>query len=216
MSRWGCCLFFLFRFVLLMSRALSGKARRTSRRLPPVASGEWRRCVSLARQKTQSLFADAAFLPQRRQWYRKEFPSLLSSAVGYLGGTKDNPSYQDVCTGSTGHAEVLQVEYDDKTKYEDLCRFFFRVHDPTTANRQGNDRGTQYRSAIFYHTPEQKEVAEKVLKEVEANPKAMKTYEGPKIVTEIAPASRFFKAEDYHQRYLDANPGGYCNHKVKW
>jgi peptide-methionine (S)-S-oxide reductase len=91
-----------------------------------------------------------------------------------------------------------------------------RCADPTTSDRQGNDRGTQYRSAIFFHSPEQKEVAERVLKEVEANPKAMKTYEGKKIVTQIAPASKFYKAEDYHQLYLDANPGGYCNHKVKW
>ncbi len=98
--------------------------------------------------------------------------------MGYLGGTKENPSYQEVCTGKTGHAEVLQVTYDDSTKYEELVKFFYQLHDPTTLNRQGNDRGTQYRSAIFYHTPEQKEIAERVTKEVQANPNAMKHYEG--------------------------------------
>ena len=150
------------------------------------------------------------------KWFRKEFPHLRTTAVGYMGGALSNPSYKDVCTGTTGHAEVLQIEFDDQTKYEDLCRFFFRVHDPTTENRQGNDRGTQYRSVIFYHSADQKEIAERVKSEVESNDKAMSKYAQRKIVTEIKPATEFFKAEDYHQKYLDKNPGGYCNHKPLW
>lgn len=150
------------------------------------------------------------------KWFRKEFPSLKSTSVGYLGGTAADPSYKQVCTGNTGHAEVLQVEYDPAdVNFEDLVWYFFRLHDPTTSNRQGNDRGTQYRSAIFYHTEEQKQVAQKVLNAVQNNPAAMSTYENKQIVTEITPASTFYKAEDYHQRYLDANPGGYCNHRPR-
>lgn len=128
----------------------------------------------------------------------------------------ENPSYQAVCTGKTGHAEVLQVEYDDSIKYDDLVTFFFRVHDPTTKDRQGNDRGTQYRSAIFYHSDEQKAVAERIMAEVQANPNAMKHYANKQIVTEIAPASTFYRAEDYHQQYLKVNPNGYCNHRPLW
>lgn len=97
-----------------------------------------------------------------------EFPALLSTSVGYMGGDADKPTYKQVCTGATGHAEVLHVEYDPATtSYEALVRFFFRLHDPTTLNRQANDRGTQYRSAIFYYSPEQKEVAERVRNEVQ-------------------------------------------------
>jgi len=164
---------------------------------------------------TKATFAAGCFWGVEK-WFLKEFPALKSTAVGYLGGTAANPSYQDVCTGKTGHAEVLQLEYDDQIKYEDLCTFFFRIHDPTTKNRQGNDRGSQYRSAIFFHTPEQEATARRIKDEVQANDKAMKKYEGKEIVTEIAPASTFYKAEDYHQKYLFANPGGYCNHRPLW
>jgi peptide-methionine (S)-S-oxide reductase len=96
------------------------------------------------------------------KYFRKEFPGI-TTAVGYQGGTKENPTYKEVCTGTTGHAEVLWIEYDeDVVPYEKLVTFFYRVHDPTTKDRQAGDRGTQYRSAIFYYTPEQKAVAEKV------------------------------------------------------
>jgi methionine-S-sulfoxide reductase len=146
------------------------------------------------------------------KWFRKEFPDLLETKVGYLGGTTKNPSYEDVCTGRTGHAEVLQVLYDPaKTRYRDLLTFFFRIHDPTTLNRQGGDIGTQYRSAIFYHNEEQAREAKEVKEEMQKSGK----FSAP-IVTEISAASDFYPAESYHQGYLDKNPGGYCNHRPRW
>ena len=149
------------------------------------------------------------------KWFLKQFPKLKSSAVGYLGGTVANPSYEAVCTGKTGHAEVLQVEFDDSIKYEDLVMFFFSMHDPTTLNRQGNDRGTQYRSAIFFHSPDQEAIAKRVRDQIQAS-EHMKHYQEKEIRTEILPASEFYKAEAYHQGYLAANPGGYCNHRPMW
>ena len=144
------------------------------------------------------------------KYFRKQF-DLVSTAVGYMGGTKENPTYRDVCTGTTGHAEVLRVEYEPaKVNYADLVEFFFRVHDPTTLNQQGNDVGTQYRSVIFYTTPEQARIAHEVKDRIQA------TKIKGKIVTEITPASNFFRAEDYHQLYLEKNPGGYCNHRLRW
>jgi len=147
------------------------------------------------------------------KFFKKQFGgALTSTAVGYLGGTTKNPSYKDVCTGTTGHAEVLQVVYDpDKVSYNKLVELFFRMHDPTTINRQGNDKGTQYRSAIFYHNEEQANIARAIKDEMQKSGK----FKDP-IVTEISPATEFFKAEDYHQGYLDANPNGYCNHHFRW
>lgn len=154
---------------------------------------------------------------QVEKWYKKEFPKLKSTTVGYQGGAKENPTYKQVCTGTTGHAEVLEVEYDPaEVKYEDLVRFFYRVHDPTTIDQQGPDVGSQYRSAIFYYTPEQKATAEKVTADVAANAAFKAAFDGRPIVTQIQPATTFFAAEDYHQDYLDANPKGYCTHKVRW
>lgn len=125
-------------------------------------------------------------------------PGVLSTVVGYLGGTMENPTYEDVCTGKTGHAEVVQVTYDPSVvSYETLLDVFWGNHNPTTLNRQGPDVGEQYRSAIFYHTPEQKLIAEKSKDALQASGKF-----GKPIVTEITPASAFYKAEDYHQQYL--------------
>jgi peptide-methionine (S)-S-oxide reductase len=126
---------------------------------------------------------------------------------GYAGGTVANPSYELVCTGTTGHAETVQITFDPKViSYRDLLHIFFTVHDPTTLNRQGADVGTQYRSVIFYHDEEQKKVAEEVMKEVTAQ----KIWDAP-LVTELVPAKPFFKAEDYHQEYFANNPNqGYC------
>jgi peptide-methionine (S)-S-oxide reductase len=121
---------------------------------------------------------------------------------GYSNGHVNNPSYQQVCTGMTGHAEVVQVRYNpQEVSFRDLLNIFFTIHDPTTLNRQGNDVGTQYRSAIFYHTPEQKAVAEQVIAELTAS----KVWDNP-IVTEIAPIDTFYAAEDYHQEYFARNP----------
>jgi len=126
---------------------------------------------------------------------------------GYAGGSLPNPSYEQVCRGTTGHAEVVQVVFNPKeTSFKELLEVFFTIHDPTTLNRQGADVGTQYRSAIFYHSPEQKEVAEQVIKELEAE----QIWDRP-IVTEVAPLDVFYPAEGYHQQYYEQNPNQpYC------
>lgn len=136
---------------------------------------------------------------------------VLDTEVGYTGGVVPNPTYELVKKGDTGHAESLRVVFDPKKiSYENLLLFFFRLHDPTTVNRQGNDRGSQYRSAIFYHSDEQKKTAEAVKARVEKSGK----WKQP-IVTEIVPAKEFYPAEDYHQDYLQANPNGYTCHYVR-
>ncbi len=126
---------------------------------------------------------------------------------GYAGGDAPNPSYQQVCTGSTGHAEVVRITYDPReVSFRELLEVFFTIHDPTTLNRQGADIGTQYRSAIFYHSPEQKEIAERTIAELNAE----RIWDGP-IVTEVVPFEEFFPAEDYHQEYFANNPNQpYC------
>jgi peptide-methionine (S)-S-oxide reductase len=126
---------------------------------------------------------------------------------GYSGGYVENPSYEQVTTGRTGHAEVCQIQFDPKQiSFEDILEVFFSTHDPTTLNRQGNDVGTQYRSVIFYHSEEQKETAERVKAELDKS----RTWKNP-IVTEIVPFKKFYPAEDYHQNYFRNNPNqGYC------
>ena len=120
---------------------------------------------------------------------------------GYSGGTVKNPTYEQVCSGRTGHAEVIQVTFDpEKITFKELLEVFFRTHNPTTLNKQGADAGTQYRSAIFYHSNEQKTIAEQVKKETDA----AKIWDDP-VVTEIAPFTEFFKAEEYHQNYYEQN-----------
>ncbi|MBI4116020.1 MAG: peptide-methionine (S)-S-oxide reductase MsrA [Candidatus Omnitrophica bacterium] len=136
-----------------------------------------------------------------------EVKGVVSTMVGYTGGTTKNPSYEDVSTGLTGHAEAIEVTYDSsKVSYSDLLEIFWIHHDPTTTNRQGPDIGTQYRSVIFYHTPEQEKTA-KETKELLGKSGIFKK----SIVTEIVPASEFYEAEEYHQKYLKKNPHGYCS-----
>ena len=126
-----------------------------------------------------------------------EVPGVTATAVGYEGGHHPNPTYHDVCTDETGHAEVVELDFDQaKVAYEELVRLFFQLHDPTQMNRQGPDVGTQYRSAIFYHSPEQKAAAETVKQE-------MQNLIRGTIVTSIVPATKFYRAEDYHQKYLE-------------
>jgi peptide-methionine (S)-S-oxide reductase len=137
----------------------------------------------------------------------RELRGVQSVVSGYAGGTRANPSYEQVCTGATGHAEVVQITFDpQQISYHDLLEVFFSVHDPTTLNRQGADVGTQYRSVIFVHTPEQREIAEKTIAEVNAE----KIWDDP-IVTQVVDAPPFYAAEDYHQNYYVKNPNqGYC------
>lgn len=125
-------------------------------------------------------------------------PGVVSTAVGYMGGNTENPTYEQVCTDGTGHAEVVHMQYDPaQVSYETLLDLFWTNHNPTTLNRQGPDEGTQYRSVIFFHTPEQEMIAKKSMEKVEQSGK----WKRP-IVTQIAPAKPFYKAEDYHQQYL--------------
>lgn len=129
----------------------------------------------------------------------RKVKGVVSTEVGYMGGTLENPTYKDVCTGKTGHAETVQLEYDPfQVCYEELLSIFWNIHDPTTPNRQGPDVGAQYRSAIFYHTPEQEDAAVTSKERLEE----MGRY-GKPIVTEIVPASTFWMAENYHQQYLE-------------
>jgi peptide-methionine (S)-S-oxide reductase len=131
-----------------------------------------------------------------------EIKGVHSVESGYAGGQVDNPSYREVCNGTTGHAEVVQVHFDPSVvSYRDLLNVFFAIHDPTTLNRQGADVGTQYRSAIFYHDDEQKKIAEEVIKDLSDQ----KLFDRP-IVTELAPLDRFYVAENYHQEYFARNP----------
>jgi len=138
----------------------------------------------------------------------RSLPGVLETQVGYTGGITEKPTYEDVTTGATGHAEALQIKFDPKKiSYEEILKKFFMLHDPTTSDRQGNDVGTQYRSGIFYLNEGQKKIAEKVKAEVSASKKWPKP-----IVTEITAASKFYDAESYHQDYLQKNPKGYTCH----
>jgi peptide-methionine (S)-S-oxide reductase len=133
---------------------------------------------------------------------------VKSTRVGYIGGNLPSPTYEDVCTDRTGHAEALQVKYDPKEiSYEELLDLFWSIHNPTTKNRQGPDIGSQYRSIIFYHTPEQESIAKKSKQELDDSNRFQN-----KIVTEIVPASTFYPAEDYHQKYYQKIGGGSCYH----
>ena len=139
----------------------------------------------------------------------EQLNGVLRVTSGYMGGTKENPTYEEVCSGETGHAECVQVVYEPgKISYDELLEVFFKVHDPTSLNRQGADVGTQYRSVIFYHDAAQKEKADYYKKEVDKSG----AYEKP-IVTEVAAASRFYNAENYHQEYYqnNKNTNPYCS-----
>ncbi len=140
-----------------------------------------------------------------------EMAGVHSVESGYMGGHVPNPSYQDVCTGTTGHAEVVQIAYDPAvTTYRELLEVFFAIHDPTTRDRQGNDVGSQYRSAIFFHTEQQRREAEEMIREIDAS-----GLWGRSVVTEVLPATEFYLAENYHQEYFAHNPTQpYCTYVV--
>jgi peptide methionine sulfoxide reductase msrA/msrB len=159
--------------------------------------------------------AEIAYLAGGCFWGMEEIirniPGVLNVTVGYTGGSTPNPVYPLVSSGATGHAESVKVEFDPaKLSYEQLLGWFFRMHDPTTLNQQGNDRGTQYRSAIFYINEEQKQTAEKVKSAIDSSGKWKNS-----IVTEITKAGDFYPAEEYHQDYLQKNPGGYTCHFLR-
>jgi peptide-methionine (S)-S-oxide reductase len=137
----------------------------------------------------------------------RQIPGVISTRVGYTGGKTQNPTYQDVCTDATGHAEAVEIDFDPaKVRYANLLKVFWENHDPTQLNRQGPDWGTQYRSAIFYHSPEQAREAEASKQALEASHHFSKP-----IVTQIVPAPTFFQAEDYHQQYLEKRGLASCH-----
>ena len=137
----------------------------------------------------------------------RQLPGVIDAVSGYMGGTKENPTYEEVCTDRTGHAEVVQVEYDpSKIKYEQILDVFWNAHDPTQVNRQGPDVGTQYRSVIFFHTPEQEQAARASKTKLETSGRFRRA-----IATQIEPASTFYRAEDYHQQYLAKRGLRHCH-----
>ena len=157
----------------------------------------------------QALFGMGCFWGVERMFWG--LPGVHTTSVGYAGGHTDNPDYRAVCTGATNHAEVVHIVFDPETvAYEELLKIFFENHDPTTMNRQGNDRGTQYRSVIYTYSEAQRAAAERA----KAAYDTLYRERGiGSVVTEIAPApDTYYPAEDYHQQYLHKNPGGYCNH----
>ncbi len=135
-------------------------------------------------------------------------PGVMRTAVGYEGGAVERPTYQDVCTDETGHAEVVEIEFDgDKVSYDQLLDMFFALHDPTTMNRQGPDWGTQYRSAIFFHSAEQERLAKAKIEQLTTEGR----YKTKRIVTQVVPAQTFWRAEEYHQRYLEKRGAASCH-----
>lgn len=145
----------------------------------------------------KATFAAGCFWGVEAQF--QQLPGVTETAVGYEGGTLENPSYKDVCTDRTGHAEAVEIDYDpEKISYEKLLEAFFSLHDPTQLNRQGPDWGAQYRSAVFFHTPEQEQAAKAIIQRLTAEQRFAKP-----IVTQVVAAQRFWRAEDYHQKYLE-------------
>jgi peptide methionine sulfoxide reductase msrA/msrB len=151
----------------------------------------------------QAIFAAGCFWGV--QYYFDQVPGVVTTTAGYTGGTTDNPTYEEVCTHTTGHAEAVLVEFDEsKVDFEMLTRHFFRMHDPTQLNRQGPDIGDSYRSAIFYVTDEQKAIAEKICDELQKTSKQA-------IVTQIEAAGPFYQAEEYHQKFAERTGRGMCH-----
>jgi methionine-S-sulfoxide reductase len=141
----------------------------------------------------------------------RKIPGVLTTTVGYSGGNVDNPNYNIVKQGLSNHAEAVEIIFDsEKLSFSELLGYFFRMHDPTTLNRQGNDKGTQYRSVIFYHSEEQRQIAQEVIDRTNDSHK----FSGP-VVTQLVPQATFYPAEEYHQDYLVKNPGGYTCHWMR-
>jgi peptide-methionine (S)-S-oxide reductase len=192
-------------FLISLLMLISGCSFSTSKQQNEVKSNN-----QIYKDSVMSANTDTAIFAAGCFWCTEaifeELKGVQSVESGYSGGTAADPSYELVCTGTTGHAESTRIIYDPSViSYEDLLKVFFTVHDPTTLNRQGADAGTQYRSAIFYLNDKQKETAEKIKKDF-----APTIWDDP-IVTEIAAYKNFYKAEDYHQGYYDQNPNqGYC------
>jgi peptide-methionine (S)-S-oxide reductase len=154
----------------------------------------------------RAMFALGCFWGAERKFW--ELPGVFTTAVGYAAGSTPNPTYREVCSGMTGHAEAVLVVFDPaRVTYDELLRVFWESHDPTQGMRQGNDVGTQYRSGVYYYTDAQRAAAERSRDDYQ---RALTAAGHGRITTEILPAPEFYYAEDYHQQYLSKNPGGYC------
>ncbi|KAJ3355574.1 Peptide-methionine (S)-S-oxide reductase [Entophlyctis luteolus] len=172
----------------------------------PFSSGATKEIpVDIASGKTYVTLGAGCFWGVEKSFRKKYGSAIQNIRVGYSGGSKDAPSYSQVCNGDTFHAEVVHFEVADaaQVSYDGILDFFFRMHDPTTVNRQGGDTGTQYRSVIFYHSDDQKDAAERALARVQP------AFGGRKVVTTVEPFRKFWDAEEYHQDYLAKNPHGY-------
>jgi methionine-S-sulfoxide reductase len=168
------------------------------------------RAAPSASHTTETVTLAAGCFWGTEEFFRK-VPGVLETRVGYTGGQSQNPSYEDTSTGTTGHAESVEIKFDPtKVDYAQLLTLFFKMHDPTTLNRQGNDVGSQYRSAIFFHGDKQRETAQALMAKIEKSGAW-----GAKLTTQLAPAGTFYPAEEYHQRYLAKHPGGYDNHYLR-
>jgi len=161
--------------------------------------------MSIEMSGTKATFGAGCFWGVEARF--RELPGVVDAAVGYMGGDLETPTYRDVCSGRTGHAEVVQVEYDEsRTSYEDLLELFFNCHNPTTRNRQGPDIGTQYRSVIFTRNESQANAARTAVEQASVSGRWNQS-----VVTEVAPAGTFWRAEEYHQQYLHKKGGGFCH-----
>lgn len=185
----------------LESMMTSDQQKKSNQPDPEVTSGNDQRYP-------EATFAAGCFWGV--EYVYQQVPGVLATAVGFMGGTVDDPSYKQVCYSDTNHAEVVHLKYDpEKISYEKLVKIFFKVHDPTTLNRQGPDVGTQYRSAVFFHDDQQKQTAEKVKAAFDASGEFQKP-----IVTEVTQADTFWKAEKYHQDYFKKNPNHPACHRI--
>lgn len=156
---------------------------------------------------TEKLFVAGGCFWGMEELFRKQ-NGVIRTEVGYAGGSSESPNYKTVSTGTTGHAESIEIEFDPtKTSLSELLLYFFRIHNPTTENRQGNDVGSQYRSVIFYQNPAQKQTAEEIIARVNAS----QAWTSP-VVTQVLPLGQFWPAEEYHQNYLQKEPNGYTCH----
>jgi peptide-methionine (S)-S-oxide reductase len=187
-------------------QALPGRAERMA--IPARHHVSGAPLDAIAQGQQQAVFAMGCFWGAEKGFWLA--PGVVSTAVGYAGGHTPNPTYREVCSGMTGHAEVVRVVFDPaRVRYEDLLKLFWEGHDPTQGMRQGNDVGTQYRSAIYTYGDEQRRAAELSR---DAYQKVLTAAGYGRITTEIVPAPEFYFAEEYHQQYLAKNPGGYCGH----
>lgn len=209
----------LLLLILMMGSSQSGTKESTAPISSPVAN------ISDTGFVNRANFGAGCYWGTEK-YFKKDFPKLgkgdiINGKVGFMGPSSSpaNPSYRQVCSGITGHVEVYDFEYTGGAEtYRELVKFFFRFHDPTTFNAQGNDRGTQYASVIYTYSPDQAVIANEVISELQQLLDAGKVtaYNGKKVTTEVRTATVFYPAEEDHQEYLFKNPGGYCNHRIRF